>query len=175
MAERAQYLKAERVWPAADRPHAGASGLEWLAWLMDRAFRVPGTNVRVGLDALIGLFPFGGDFVTGLIQAGIVLAAVYHYRVPKAVAARMVANVLLDVGVGSIPLVGDLFDVAFKANTRNMQLLRDARDHQARGLPQPSAPSVRYLVGLGAILGAALVLVLGGFIWLIVWATNHRS
>ncbi|HWE37921.1 MAG TPA: DUF4112 domain-containing protein [Isosphaeraceae bacterium] len=174
MADRAQYLKAERVVPEADRLHPGAPTLEWVAWLMDRALRVPGTNVRVGLDALLGLLPVGGDVLTGFVQAALVLVAVAHYRVPKAVAARMVANVLLDVGVGSIPVVGDLFDVAFKANTRNMKLLREAREHTARGEAQPAGPSVRYLVGLGAILGAALVLVLGAFIWLVVWATNHR-
>src|SRR3954451_9170226 len=92
-------------------------GLERLAWLMDRAFKIPGTPIRVGLDAIIGLLPVGGDFLTGVIQTGIVLAAVYRYRVPKPVAARMAANVLLDTIVGAIPLVGDMFDVGFKANT----------------------------------------------------------
>ena len=90
---------------------------------MDRAFKIPGTPIRVGLDAIIGLLPVGGDVVTGLIQAGIVLVAMIRYRVPKPIAARMAANVLLDIAVGSIPLVGDVFDVFFKANTRNLQLL----------------------------------------------------
>src|SRR5690349_18923129 len=164
MAQRVQYLKAERVLPQADRPHLGAPSLEWVAWLMDRAFRVPGTNVRVGLDALLGLLPVGGDVLTGVVQAALVLIAVAHYRVPKAVAARMVANVLLDIGVGSIPVVGDLFDVFFKANTRNVQLLRQARQLKDEGKPMAAGPSKRYLLLIGATLGAALMLVLIGFI-----------
>lgn len=107
--------------PRQDDPVAHL--LDRVAWLMDRAFTVPGTNVRIGLDALLGLLPLGGDVMTGLVQSGLVLIALRHYRVPPAVAARMMANVLLDIGVGSIPLLGDLFDVAFKANTRNMALL----------------------------------------------------
>jgi len=158
----------------ASRPSAEA--IDRLAWLMDRAFGIPGTNVRVGLDALLGLFPGLGDVATGLIQAGIVLYAVAHYRVPRAVAARMVANVLLDVGVGAIPIVGDIFDVFFKANTRNVQLLREVQQIRDEGKPVPSGPSVRYLLLIGAVLGAAIVLVLIGFIALIVWATKatHR-
>ncbi|MBX6315486.1 MAG: DUF4112 domain-containing protein [Isosphaeraceae bacterium] len=146
--------------------------LERLAWLMDRAFVIPGTNIRVGLDAILGLLPVGGDVLTGLVQTGIVLAALLHYRVPKAVAARMAANVLLDILVGSIPFVGDVFDVFFKANTRNLQLLRQVQEHQQQGKPVPSGPSVRYLLLIGGLLGATLVLVLIGFIALIIWVTR---
>jgi hypothetical protein len=152
---------------AAPGDHAG--GLEFLAWLMDRAIPIPGTPFRVGLDAILGLLPFGGDFVTGLIQAGIVMVALYRYRVPRAVAARMALNVLLDTAVGSIPLVGDLFDAGFKANTRNIQLLREAQEHEAQGEPMPAGPSVRFLVGIGVVLGVMLVLVLIGFVTLVGW------
>src|SRR3954468_23996934 len=82
-------------------------GLEQLTWLMDRAIKVPGTNITIGLDALLGLLPVGGDAMTGLIQTGIVLVALFHYRVPRAVAARMMANVLLDTALGAVPLLGD--------------------------------------------------------------------
>jgi hypothetical protein len=155
-------------------PRPGASGLERLAWLMDRAFVIPGTNVRVGLDAILGLLPVGGDVATGLVQAGLVLYALAKYRVPKAVAARMAANVVLDVAIGAIPLVGDVFDVFFKANTRNVCLLEEVRAHHDRGEPVPSAPSVRYLLLIGGLLGAAITLVLIGFIALLVWATRAR-
>src|SRR3954453_15654233 len=99
--EKAHIEKIENVPP-------GLEGLEKLAWLMDQAFKIPGTPIRVGLDAIIGLLPFGGDFVTGLIQAGIVVVAMTRFKVPRPIAARMAANVLLDVVVGSIPLVGDV-------------------------------------------------------------------
>ena len=72
-----------------------------------------------GSDALLGLLPIGGDLLTGLVQAGLVLVALKYYRVPKSVAARMVGNVLLDVAVGAIPVLGDMFDAVFKANTEH--------------------------------------------------------
>ena len=122
------------------RSEAIVRNLERLAWLMDRAFAIPGTKFRVGLDAFLGLLPVGGDLLTGLVQTGLVLTAVEHYRVPKPVAARMAANVLIDIGVGSIPLVGDLFDVAFKANTRNMKPCAEVRQLLQAGEPIPSGP-----------------------------------
>ncbi len=102
--------------------------LEWLAWLMDRAFVIPGTNARVGLDAMLGLLPGIGDVLTGLVQVAIVLIALKRYKVPKFVAMRMMSNVLLDTGLGAIPLFGDVFDAAFKANTKNLRLLEPYRD-----------------------------------------------
>jgi len=159
--------------PVDARSPAMERALERVAWLMDRAFTVPGTNVTFGLDALLGLFPGLGDVATGVIQSGIVLAMMLHYKVPKPVVARMAANVLLDVGVGAIPIVGDVFDVFFKANTRNMALLREVQAHQQRGEPMPAGPSVRYLILMGALLGGALVLILGASIYGIVWLFNH--
>ncbi|MFO0956620.1 MAG: DUF4112 domain-containing protein [Isosphaeraceae bacterium] len=131
--------------------------LDKLAWLMDRAVTVPGTRISFGLDALLGLLPFGGDFATGLVQTALVLVAARKVAVPRAVVARMAANVLLDMAVGAIPFVGDLFDVYFKANTRNMALLREVTGHAKSGRTIPSAPSIRYLVGVGAVLVLALV------------------
>ena len=164
---------AHKPIPVDARSPAMGRALERVAWLMDRAFKVPGTNVTFGLDAILGLFPGIGDVATGLIQSGVVLAMMLHYKVPRAVVARMAANVLLDVGVGTIPIVGDAFDVFFKANTRNMALLREVQEHQKRGEPMPAAPSVWYLVGLGALLGGALVLVLIATIYALAWLFNH--
>lgn len=148
-----------------------------LAWLMDRAFVIPGTRVRVGLDALLGLVPIGGDVLTGLVQTGLVLIALGRYRVPPVVAARMMANVLLDVGVGAIPLLGDLFDVAFKANTRNLQLLTPylrggappIRTVAGSPMPRmidvaPAATSWGCIAAIAISLLGALALVLVGFI-----------
>ena len=118
---------AER-WPTVAPPSpAVARNLERIAWLMDRAVRIPGTKITLGLDAVLGLLPLGGDVLTGFVQALLVLVALRTYRVPKHVAARMVGNVLLDVAVGTIPVLGDLFDVAFKANTANLKLLEPYR------------------------------------------------
>lgn len=163
---KAPPLKPEVIHPGGSGPHPGAPGddslLELIAWIMDRAIPIPGTKIRVGLDAILGLIPIGGDALTGLIQCGVVLAAITRYKVPKAVAARMVANVLIDMGVGAIPIVGDVFDVFFKANTKNVGLLREASGYRQLGKPMPSAPSKRYLIGMiAAMLGTLLVLFIG--------------
>jgi hypothetical protein len=171
-----EALKPEILTESDIRSEAVARNLERLAWLMDRAIPIPGTNLRVGLDAILGLIPGGGDFVCGLIQTGLVLVALQHYRVPKAVAARMAVNVLIDLGIGAIPLVGDAFDAVFKANTRNLKLLSEVRDLQRRGAPVPAAPSIRYLVGIGAILVLALGLLFVGLVAVaaMVWKAFSR-
>ena len=154
--------------PLTLRDEAVARKLERVAWLMDRALTIPGTKISIGLDALLGLLPVGGDLLTGLVQTGLVLVALRHYQVPKSVAARMMANVLLDIAVGSIPFVGDIFDVGFKANTRNVRLLQpyghpSAIEQRPRGMPW------RYIVPIAAVLLIALALVLVGFITVVRW------
>jgi hypothetical protein len=97
--------------------------IEALANLLDTALVVPGTNIRFGLDALIGLIPGLGDTVTTLLSLFIVSEA-RALGAPRHLIARMLANVALDGVVGTVPLVGDVFDVAFRANRRNLALLR---------------------------------------------------
>jgi hypothetical protein len=101
-----------------------------LARLMDTAFVVPGTQIRFGLDGLIGLVPGVGDAITTLISLYIVNEA-RALGAPPLLLARMVANVAVDGLFGAVPLVGDAFDVAFRANRRNMALLLDhlEREH----------------------------------------------
>ena len=101
--------------------------IDALATLMDTAFVVPGTEFRFGLDALIGLVPGIGDAITTVISLFIVSEA-RALGAPLWLIARMVGNVALDGLVGVVPLAGDVFDVAFRANRRNMALLRDHLD-----------------------------------------------
>lgn len=162
-------LKPEILTDAEVRGESVIRLLEKLAWLMDHAIPIPGTKFRVGLDAILGLLPVGGDVLTGLIQASLVMIALKHYRVPKPVAARMAANVLLDIGIGSIPFVGDAFDAVFKANTRNLKLLEEVRVLQKQGQPVPAAPSVMYLVGIGVSLLLAVGLVFAAAVALAAW------
>jgi hypothetical protein len=170
---------SERVFKATvdpdQRPPAEFRGLEQLAWLMDRAIEIPGTRIRIGLDALLGLLPVGGDFVTGLVQAGIVLVALFHYRVPRAVAARMVANVLLDTTIGAIPFVGDAFDVFFKANTRNVQLLRQVQDDRGRNRDVATWTSIAFLALLALALLSMFALLLIGFLTVVAWVFRRQS
>ncbi len=105
--------------------------LDALANLLDTAVLIPGTNVRFGLDAVIGLFPGIGDTVTAALSLFIVHEA-YQLGAPGHVIARMLGNVALDGVAGSVPLVGDAFDVLWRSNRRNMRLLRDWLDREER-------------------------------------------
>jgi len=106
--------------------------IDALATLLDAAILVPGTNIRLGLDALIGLVPGIGDAITTLMGLYIVNEA-RALGAPRLLVARMVANVALDGVVGAVPLIGDVFDVAWRANRRNIALLRDHLDRLDRG------------------------------------------
>jgi hypothetical protein len=103
-------------------PRADVSGVRQLARLLDEAVRVPGTNIRFGLDAILGLLPGAGDVAGGVLSAFIILQA-GRLGAPRSVLWRMVMNVAIDSIVGAVPILGDLFDVGWKSNTRNAALL----------------------------------------------------
>ena len=98
-----------------------AHDLAWLADLLDSRWRIPGTPWRFGLDAVVGIVPGAGDLVAGVAGAYILHAA-WRAGVPKTVLARMIGNIALDTTVGSIPILGGIFDIAFKSNQRNLRL-----------------------------------------------------
>ena len=125
-------------------PNSGTSTLrrwaERLVSLLDDRFRIPGTDIRFGLDPIIGiLFPGIGDAVSGTGSLGLLLLA-FRRGVPRVVLWRMVLNIAVDAVFGSLPIVGDIFDVAFKANRRNLELLR------ANETPGAKASAGDYLV-----------------------------
>ncbi len=97
--------------------------LEALANLLDSRFVIPGTDVRFGLDSVLGLVPVLGDAIAAIISLYIV-TRLADLGVSRWVRARMLMNVLLDFGVGSVPVVGDILDVAYKVNMRNIALAR---------------------------------------------------
>lgn len=92
-------------------------------WL-DAKFTIPGTNIRFGLDALIGLIPGAGDFAT-LFVSGYMVTILARNGASGFVLARMALNIFIDALLGSVPIIGDIFDVAFKANIRNVKLMRE--------------------------------------------------
>jgi hypothetical protein len=96
--------------------------LDRLSWLMDDLIRVPGLGWRFGLDAIVGLIPAFGDTATTLVSLYILASAV-RYRVPKVTLLRMGMNIGIDYLVGSLPLVGDVFDAWWKSNQMNVELL----------------------------------------------------
>jgi hypothetical protein len=96
--------------------------LRKLSRLLDNALAIPGTTFRIGLDPVLGLIPGAGDFVGTALSAYIVIEAA-RLGIPRAALGKMVSNILLESLVGAIPVVGDWFDFAWKANTKNMELL----------------------------------------------------
>jgi hypothetical protein len=99
--------------------------LDLLSHVLDDWFRIPGTSIRFGIDGIVGIIPGVGDILGGLASCIIVLAAWFR-GVPNITVARMVVNVAIEVAVGTIPFVGDVFDIAWKANRRNYKLLEDS-------------------------------------------------
>ncbi len=96
--------------------------LRKLSDLWDRSLGIPGTKFRVGLESLFGLLPVGGD-VLGMVFSVYLLIQALEFNLPKSILARMVFNIIVDGVVGSIPIVGDIFDTTWKANTKNVNLL----------------------------------------------------
>ena len=105
--------------------------LDALAKLLDVAFIVPGTNIRYGIDGLIGLIPVVGDIITTAISLWLVREA-RALGAPWHITARMLGNVAVDGVVGLVPLAGDAFDVMFRANVRNVRMLKRWMDKQPR-------------------------------------------
>lgn len=132
--------------------------LDFLAALMDDLFRIPGTEIRFGLDPLVGLLPGLGDMLTGLVSA-LLLHAAWERGLPGVAIARMMSNVAIDSVLGSVPLLGDIFDVAWKSNRRNFALLQKYGSGQRR---RQTLRDTLFLIGLlAAVLAlAALPLVL---------------
>lgn len=122
---------------------------ELVRWL-DTAVRVPGTNVTIGLDAVLGLLlPTAGDALTALGALSLFSLAV-RYQVPKVVLGKMLVNVAVDALLGSVPVLGDVFDVFWRSNKRNLELIERYRD-------QPGAPAT---TGDYVVVGLALLVLL---------------
>lgn len=103
--------------------------LESIATVMDTAFVVPGTSIRFGFDGLIGLVPGIGDVATTVLSLYLVHEA-WQLGAPRHVITRMLANVALDGVIGAVPVAGDVFDVMWRANKRNVRLLREWIDRE---------------------------------------------
>lgn len=119
---RATRLSAANLSSETEDVAVALQRIKALAQFMDTAYRIPGTNFRFGWDAILGLIPGVGDVATGIVSASIVGYAV-RLGVRKRTLARMLANMGVDMTVGAVPLLGDIFDAKFKANLRNVALL----------------------------------------------------
>jgi len=132
------------------------------AVLLDSAFQLPGTRWRFGWDPIVGLLPGAGDLATGFFSVMILLHSV-RLRIPKVVIARMMVNIALDLLTGAVPLLGDLFDAAFKANLRNLALLER---HARPGVP-PQWSDYVFVGGCVAVLVLLAVVPLAIAWWLL--------
>jgi hypothetical protein len=111
---------------------ASRDRLNRLAWLLDSSIPIPGTGLSIGIDALIGLFPVLGDLI-GVALSGYIILEAHRLGASRAVLARMAFNVAVEGIAGMVPVAGDVFDAAWKANQRNVRLLDawHARPHKA--------------------------------------------
>lgn len=140
-----------------------------LAWvdkasrMLDTRYRIPGTNIRFGLDFILGLIPFGGDIVSMGIS-GVLILTMARNGASGRVVAKMIGNVALDAIIGAIPILGDIFDIAYKANYRNLKLMREYYDDgRHRGSAWP--------IVIGALIALiALMVVVVWIVWeLVAW------
>lgn len=146
--------------------------LRRFAYFMDEAFAIPGTPIKVGLDAVLGLIPGIGDVIGGVLSSWIVVGALRH-RVPAPVILRMLLNIGIDLLFGSVPVAGDVFDFLYEENVKNLRLLEKHRD---RRRPPRSWAAIGFMAALIVlfVIGMAVLLV-GAVIALILWIIGQRS
>jgi hypothetical protein len=124
----------ERRWEAHWKRQHAIERVENLSRLLDVAYGIPGTKLRFGLDALLGLVPIAGDAASAALSAYLIYEA-RRLGLPKTAIARMIGNVAFDAVLGAVPLFGDIVDVFWRANVRNARILRR---HLGRHLGEPS-------------------------------------
>ena len=142
--------------------------LDFLSHVLDDWFRVPGTSIRFGLDGIIGLVPGLGDIIGGLASSILVVAA-WARGVPYVTLLRMVVNIGIEVLLGMIPLLGDAFDIAWKANRRNYALI-------VRHLQQSRRQTWRdwvFLILIGLVLATIFLAPIVLILWLLEWLGHH--
>ena len=145
--------------------------LRRFARLMDEAVTIPGTNRKVGLDAAIGLIPGFGDIAGALLSTWVIVGAIRH-RVPFLVVMRMLLNIIIDLVIGAIPLVGDVFDFFWEENVKNVDLLFRHRHRQKA--PRAPAEMTGLAVAITGVFAFILFAALIGIIWIAIVALRSR-
>jgi hypothetical protein len=160
------------VFEPDERLPADLIALRKFAMLLDEAVQIPGTKRRIGLDAGIGLIPGVGDVISGAMSAWIIVGALRH-RVPMRKIFRMISNVLVDLILGAIPLLGDIFDFVFEQNVMNMRLLMQ---HRRRDLaPRSSVEIAAAATFVVIVIVSFALLVTFGAIAGVIWLVGQRN
>ena len=136
--------------------------LRSISWLFDELVRIPGTRITLGLDALMGLVPGGGDVVGGAVSVYALFVA-RRLGAPTPVILRMGLNILVDAVLGAVPFLGDLFDVTWKANRKNVQVLEEFIATPQRA----QRSSMAVVAATAAVVLGTLVGIAAGTVWLI--------
>jgi hypothetical protein len=145
MQPKEQVLKAR---PIKDADVPSIRWVEHLSQLMDSRFQIPGTNIRFGLDPILSLLPVFGDLITFIIS-GALIYTMRNHGASRKVVIKMILNSTLDAIIGAIPLVGTIFDVFYRANDRNVQLLKE---HYLEGKHQGSGNGILIVMAIVAII-----------------------
>lgn len=140
-----------------------------LSWLLDNSIRLPG-GYRIGLDGFIGLIPGLGDFISGLLSSLVIINA-NQLGVPRTILFRMVINVLIDTVLGSLPLLGDVFDFIWKANQKNSALLADYENAPHQTYRRSWLENLVFILGLFILLALAVMLI--SWLFGLLWARIH--
>lgn len=164
-----EVIPPDAPWPPAAAEEEGLLNdehLEYLVALLDDIFRIPLTGIRFGLDPLIGLIPGVGDWITGAVSF-LILVAGWQRGLPRVALTRMVVNIGIDSLVGTVPVLGDAFDVGWKSNRKNFTLLQAYQESKRRSQTWRDWAFLLALVGtVGLLVVAPFVLLLLAIHWL---------
>lgn len=141
----------EHVLKARPIPNDQSPDLQWIqrmAALMDSRYLIPGTNIRFGIDPILSLFPVFGDLITFVIS-GALIYTMHQNGASRNVVIKMILNATLDTIVGAIPVVGTIFDIFYRANDRNVRLLKE---HYFEGKHQGSGTGLLIVIAAVAVM-----------------------
>ena len=141
-----------------------STSVQYIADLLDSRFRLPGTRIKFGLDPVLGLIPGAGDWFGGMLSIFFMIEA-FRAGADLSVILRIFVNILIDIIIGSIPVVGEIFDVAWKANLRNARLIQDLHTQQAA-----TEKKSRWVVGAVVLLLTGIIL---GLLVLMLWLASQ--
>jgi hypothetical protein len=166
-----KYARTESRAETFESPEDRLRRLDWLSRILDLAFPIPGTRFRIGLDGLLGLIPGVGDPVGAALSSYLIFEAA-RLGVPKLTLIRMIGNVAIESLVGIVPILGDIFDIAWKANVRNMALLRAHSGELNRRIRSPHQVVVLVVAALVVIFLILMTISMFTLRFLYQWITS---